>query len=136
VENVVKRVIGNLRLGGKFLVIGLLCLVMCAIPFTLVVLDRVDDHRVARNEQRGMAPARDLLGLVRLTQQHRGLTATMLSGNAAAGEALKGKRAEVDAAVQVRRNRSRRSATRRSSSAPGGSLRTGRRSWLRSTAAL
>ena len=96
-----KRVIGNLRLGSKFLVIGLLCLVMCAIPFTLVVLDRVDDHRVARNEQRGMAPARDLLGLVRLTQQHRGLTATMLSGNAAAGDALKGKRAEVDAAVQV-----------------------------------
>ncbi|HQN13533.1 MAG TPA: methyl-accepting chemotaxis protein [Quisquiliibacterium sp.] len=95
------RVIGNLRLAGKFFLIGLLCLIMCGIPFTLVVLERIDEHRVLRLEQRAMAPARDLLGAVRLLQQHRGLSAGALSGNAAAAAALKEKRVEVEAALGV-----------------------------------
>jgi methyl-accepting chemotaxis protein len=54
---------------------------------------------VATQEEQGLAPARTLLDLIKLTQQHRGLSAVWLGGKADAADARQAKAREVEAAA-------------------------------------
>ena len=75
-------VIHPLRLSQKFILLGLLALVMAALPTGLYFRHTAPIIAAAELENRGLAPMVALQDVVRLTQQHRGLSAGMLSGNA------------------------------------------------------
>ncbi len=76
------RFLDHLRLRTKFAVVALLAVAMATAPATLVLRERLQAIASARTEAAGIAPAGALLKLIRLTQQHRGLSAAMLAGNA------------------------------------------------------
>jgi len=87
--------IQRLHLSHKFLILGLLALFMAAIPTTLYVHGVLDDIAKTRLEINGTAPVIALQKVVQLMQQHRGLSAGMLSGN----EALAARRPGLAAAL-------------------------------------
>ena len=82
------RFLGQLKLAHKFLVLGVIALLMAALPATFAVRDELSIWQAARGEAAGIAPAGHILQLVQLSQQHRGLSANVLGGN----EALQGER--------------------------------------------
>jgi len=89
------RFLAHIRLAHKFLVLGLIALLMVALPATIAVRDEFSAWEAARTEAVGIAPAGHILELVKLTQQHRGLSANVLGGN----EALQGEREKRQAAI-------------------------------------
>ncbi len=89
------RFLAQIRLAHKFLVLGLIALLMVALPATIAVRDEFSAWEAARTEAVGIAPAGHILELVKLTQQHRGLSANVLGGN----EALQGEREKRQAAI-------------------------------------
>lgn len=65
-------------------------------------LARVGQHKQRRQRrQTGLAAVREALACVTAVQQHRGMAAALLNGDAAFGPRLSAKQAEVDAAVQA-----------------------------------
>ncbi len=89
------RFIGQLKLAHKFWVLGVIALLMMALPATVAVRDELAGWQAARTEAAGIAPAGQILKLVQLSQQHRGLSANVLGGNAA----LRGEREQRQTAV-------------------------------------
>jgi methyl-accepting chemotaxis protein len=71
-----------LRLSQKFILLGLLALVMAALPTGLYFSNAAPIIAAAELESSGIAPLLALQDVERLTQQHRGLSAGMLGGNA------------------------------------------------------
>jgi len=91
--------IHNLPLARKFLLVGAIAAVMLAVPSFLAVRDSANTRQLAEREHSGIKPARATLRLVQLTQQHRGLSAGVLAGNAAMVAPRQAKQAEVDQAL-------------------------------------
>jgi methyl-accepting chemotaxis protein len=91
--------ISNLRLAHKFLLVGLIALVMLAVPSALVLQDRIGQWSTARKELAGLPSLNATLSLIRLTQQHRGFSAGMLAGNQAMVEKRQAKQSEVESAA-------------------------------------
>ena len=94
-----RRWVGRLKVWQKFAVLGVLALAMVVPAASMVVwtisgLTRSHDAQLA-----GMKPAADVLTLVQLTQQHRGLSAAVLGGDAGRAPARAEKQSQVDAAV-------------------------------------
>ena len=89
----------TLRVRTRFLLLGLLGLVMAGVPMAMYVQKSLADMDSTRLELGGIAPARDMISLIRLTQQHRGLSALVLGGNAASQADRAAKQKEVEAAV-------------------------------------
>ncbi len=83
--------IQRLHLSRKFMILGLLALLMATLPTVLYVQRALDDIAQARRQAEGTAPVIALQKVVQLMQQHRGMTAGMLSGN----EALAARRPAV-----------------------------------------
>jgi len=71
----------RLSLAQKFLILGLVALVMTAIPSVLYFKKSMSDVAYAQHEDRAMGAVMALNNLVQFTQTHRGLSASMLSGN-------------------------------------------------------
>ena len=92
------ELIDRLSLPGKFVLLALLALTLIAVPTSLYVLSTVEQSRQAQQEARGMPPVMQLLEVVQLTQQHRGLAATVLGGQPNMRKARRSKQAEVEAA--------------------------------------
>jgi methyl-accepting chemotaxis protein len=92
-----RSLIGNLSLSHKFLLIGALAFAMLAVPTTLALRTNIKALQQAHTEQRGLAPARSLVRLVQLTQQHRGLSAALLGGDTTAGDARAKTQTEIEA---------------------------------------
>ncbi len=63
----------RLTLGRKFALLGLIGALLFLVPFAFYAKQAVDLLAVSQQERDGIAPARELLRLVQLTQQHRGL---------------------------------------------------------------
>ncbi|WP_230180677.1 methyl-accepting chemotaxis protein [Aquabacterium sp. CECT 9606] len=70
---------------------------MVAAPMTLVLKAAVGNMNAAQAEQKGVAPARTILNLIRLTQEHRGLSSAVLNGDASKS----GLRQERQGAIDV-----------------------------------
>ncbi len=83
----------------KFCLLGCLALVAAAIPSALYLREMGSAIQISALEARGIAPEGALLHLLRLAQQHRGLSARMLSGDATAATPRQSRQAEVDQAV-------------------------------------
>ena len=94
-----KHLIRQMRLSRKFTLLSLLGLLMVAPPMGYYVADTVQDVRATRSELAGLAPSAAMLRLVRLTQQHRGLTATVLGGKAEAESQRAERQREVEQAL-------------------------------------
>lgn len=91
--------LGNLPLRGKFALVSALAALMLALPSARLLSADWQALQTAQQEARGIEPASALLQWVRLTQQHRGLSAALLAGNEAGAGAQRSKQAEVDAAA-------------------------------------
>ena len=92
-----KRWVGNLKMWQKFALIGVLAVGMVAAPTVLVVRADWSALQTVRAEAAGMAPAGEVIKLIQATQQHRGIAAGLLGGDATARAARDSKQAEVDA---------------------------------------
>ncbi|HJV94788.1 MAG TPA: nitrate- and nitrite sensing domain-containing protein, partial [Albitalea sp.] len=95
-----KHWIANLRMWQKFALIGVLAIGMVTGPTVFMVKEHWALMDAARTEAAGMGPAGDVLRLVQLTQQHRGLTAAVLSGNEKSRPLREARQAEVAQALQ------------------------------------
>jgi methyl-accepting chemotaxis protein len=76
-------ILHRLSLAQKFTTLGLVALLMAALPTALYTRSAWAEFQTAKLEARGTAPTIALQQVVRLAQQHRGLSAGMLGGNAA-----------------------------------------------------
>ncbi len=91
--------LANLSLSRKFLIIALLTLIMVAVPSTLILQLNHDALKFAQAETTGIAPAKAMLQLIKVTQAHRGLSARYLNGDEQAVQLRVEKHAEVDRAL-------------------------------------
>jgi len=91
--------IANLPLRHKFVLLCLLALLMAAAPSALVVRSAVANLAAIESEQEGMQPSRDLLSVIKLMQEHRGLSNAFLSGDASKKPDLAARRDKLGAAV-------------------------------------
>jgi methyl-accepting chemotaxis protein len=73
--------IQRLNLSHKFMALGLLALLMAALPTAIYVQGSMADIARAKKEVDGTGPVIALQKVVQLMQQHRGVSAGMLSGN-------------------------------------------------------
>jgi methyl-accepting chemotaxis protein len=80
-----QRWIANLSFAQKFTLLGLVALLMAGWPSALVIRQAWADLTVLQSEVDGLASAKALIPLIKTTQQHRGLSSGVLSGNAAMG---------------------------------------------------
>jgi twitching motility protein PilJ len=91
--------LSGLKLGKKFQILGVLALVLVLVPFYEVFTTAQTGVETANHELSGFEPAGKLLKVVKLTQEHRGLSAGALAGNEQMAADLVPKKAEVDKAV-------------------------------------
>ncbi len=89
----------RLKFWQKFALIATLMALAAVPPSALLVQRLATELASSQAELSGIAPLGRLLDLVRLTQQHRGLSASLLSGNAAALPERQAKAGEVKAAL-------------------------------------
>ena len=97
------RFIAHLRLWQKFALVSSLALTMMGVSTALALQDRYQIWQSTQDEVSGLPAARQLIKLLQLTQQHRGLSANWLSGNDAIGPTRQTRQNEVDAAAQATR---------------------------------
>lgn len=72
---------------------------MVAAPMALVLKTAVGELNAAKSEQKGVAPARAILNLIRLTQEHRGLSSATLNGDLSKSGLRQERQASIDAAL-------------------------------------
>jgi methyl-accepting chemotaxis protein len=90
------NLIHQISIGRKLLLLGLLVLATVCVPLYLQLKLSRELIAAADSERQGVGPARELMKLVQLTQQHRGLSAGMLGGNDSVSAAREAKKAEVE----------------------------------------
>jgi methyl-accepting chemotaxis protein len=95
-----KSMIDRLKVSHKFLLLGILGTLLLAVPTWLYIGEANKSIGAAESENRGLAPIKSLLELIRFAQQHRGLAALALGGDATAASARQAKRAEVARSAQ------------------------------------
>lgn len=86
----------ELKLPKKFLILGAIAFVLVALPFYQFFQGAQERVAAAERELSGFQPAGTLLELVKLTQEHRGLTAGALAGNQKFAEELGPKKKEIE----------------------------------------
>ena len=94
------KALDRLSLPGKFMLLGLLALTLIAAPAALYLLGALEQGRQATQEAQGMQPVRELLQVIRLTQQHRELSSAVQAGERTLWEARQSKQTEVEGAFE------------------------------------
>ncbi|MEO6279913.1 methyl-accepting chemotaxis protein [Roseateles sp.] len=85
----------SLTISRKLMLLTLLVLVAISIPSAFQVRQAHQLAQAAQSELDGLGPARQLVRLTQLTQQHRGLSAALLGGNDSVQAAREAKNSEV-----------------------------------------
>jgi len=80
--------LNHIKVSHRFLLAGSMSVVLAALPTYHFLRGELSNQAVARAEQVGVSPARDIFALSRLLQQHRGLSNRMLKGDAQASAGL------------------------------------------------
>ena len=91
-----ERIIANLSFRQKFLALGLLLVLLVALPTIDMVRAALNDRAVLRAEKLGLDTSEVLLPLIKATQEHRGLSGAVLLGNVAMMPQRKDRQALVD----------------------------------------
>ncbi|GAB4214803.1 MAG: hypothetical protein Fur007_11690 [Rhodoferax sp.] len=94
-------VLHHMRLAHKFLILGLIALVMALVPAGLYFGRALDDLGHAKTEIAGTEPMLAINEVIRYSQIHRGMSASMLSGNAALEARRPGVRDKLNAAMSI-----------------------------------
>ena len=94
------RFIANLRLGRKLALLGGIAVFVCGTLLTLQVRQALGQLRTIDQELSGLEPLRGLLEVVRLTQQHRSLSSTVLGGKTESEPERTARQVDIDKAVQ------------------------------------
>ncbi|WP_374660323.1 methyl-accepting chemotaxis protein [Inhella sp.] len=92
--------IADLRLARKLALLGVISLIVCGSLLTLQVRQMWGELRTISHELAGLDPVRSLLDVVRLTQQHRGLSASVLGGKTEGEPERAARQAAVEKAMQ------------------------------------
>ena len=87
--------LSSIRIWHKLLFLGVVALVLCAVPTVLYVRGANKEIRDALTEVSGLAPAAELVRIMQPLQSHRGLSAATLSGD----QALVSQRASAEKEV-------------------------------------
>ncbi len=87
----------NLPLRFKFVLLSVVALVMAGAPAVLVLSQSVTLYQGLKVEQAGLKPATQMLQLVRLTQEHRGMSAAILNGDNSKQAARSERQTRIDA---------------------------------------
>ena len=90
---------GSFNIARKFLLLGLLAALAVTVPAGLYWRSAVKELDTVRLEAAGTPSMRALYAAIRVTQEHRGLSAGALAGNAKAQEARPAKANEVGKAL-------------------------------------
>ncbi|MYN05473.1 HAMP domain-containing protein [Pseudoduganella sp. DS3] len=90
--------LGQLKLGHKFMILGLIAALLAIIPAYLYMREAGKVLQAYQGEHEGLPVVVDGLKVVQYTQQHRGLSALVLGGVQAAAEKRRAKQVEADAA--------------------------------------
>jgi methyl-accepting chemotaxis protein len=88
-----------MTISRRFLILMALCLGAVLVPAGLYTRQAMESMAIAAQENQGLGPARALLELIKVTQQHRGLSAVWLGGKSDAADSRQAKAREVDAAT-------------------------------------
>jgi len=91
----------SLQLWKKFALLGVIGLALFGVPTVLYIVSAESVIAHKQQEIAGVVPARALLRTVQLVQQHRGMSAVMLGGNAGMAPQRQGQAQEVDKAFQT-----------------------------------
>jgi len=92
-------VLNRLKLVQKFLILGVVALIMIGVPTALYLAQSFQAVAVAQSEARGVAPLMAMQRVIQFSQQHRGLSSGMLSGNQAMRDRRPGVKDNVDKAI-------------------------------------
>ncbi len=87
------------RISTKLALFGAVGILAVGLPAYFVISDALSRIAAAKVEQSSVEPAKGVLRVLQLTQQHRALTAAVAAGNAALGQARSAKEAEVNDAL-------------------------------------
>jgi methyl-accepting chemotaxis protein len=96
-----KTLLDRLSLVKKFAIFGVLGIALLAAPLFMYFRMSHEIIVAARMEQAGIEPVKALLRVIQFTQQHRGLSANVLGGNAGLEAQRAAKQAETDKAVEA-----------------------------------
>jgi len=89
----------HMTIRQRFALLVLLSGLAIGVPALLQSISAWDELGLVQRESEGLAPARSLLEVVRLAQQHRGLSAAWLAGDASQTANRAAKAAEVERAM-------------------------------------
>ncbi|MCC7081047.1 MAG: methyl-accepting chemotaxis protein, partial [Burkholderiales bacterium] len=92
------KLLGNMRLATKFSILGVLGALLVAASLVPYVRQSMQDIAVASREQSGIEPVKQLLRVVQLVQQHRGLSSVALGGDSGAEPQRAAKQQEIERA--------------------------------------
>ncbi|MGE0329093.1 MAG: methyl-accepting chemotaxis protein [Ramlibacter sp.] len=95
------RFISRMKVLHRFAVIGAIALTATAVPVAMSVVRVYGTMQVAQREADGIAPVRATLLAMQRVQQHRGLSAAVLGGNAAAQADRDAARQEATRALEA-----------------------------------
>ena len=87
--------IANLPLRHKFVLLSIVALLMAGAPSALVLSESVGNLQALKDEDKGLAPSKAMLKLIKLTQEHRGLSAAVLSGDSSKQAVRQERQAQV-----------------------------------------
>jgi methyl-accepting chemotaxis protein len=90
--------LGQLKLGHKFMILGLIAALLAIIPAYLYMREAGKVLQAYESEHEGLPIVVDGLKAVQYTQQHRGLSALVLGGVTTVADKRRAKQAEADAA--------------------------------------
>jgi hypothetical protein len=89
----------KLLLWQKFVILGLIAIVLVVLPFGFYLYGAKSNIDVAQKELEGIKPVTAVLKIVQLTQQHRGLSSLVLGGEESAAVVREAKAKEINDAI-------------------------------------
>lgn len=90
----------KISIRGRFTALMALCALAIVVPSALYTQSGWSLMRFTERETEGLAPARAMIKVIRLAQQHRGLSSAWLSGDESQGAVRAAKAEEVARAVE------------------------------------
>ena len=94
------QIISRFRLWQKFTLVGSIALLMAGVVSLLLMQSYHQGMRTVQAELSGLQPVRDTVALIRLMQQHRGLSSGLLAGNGQLQADQSAKQEEVSQALK------------------------------------
>ncbi|HEX5806269.1 MAG TPA: methyl-accepting chemotaxis protein [Macromonas sp.] len=93
--------IHRLKVTHRFALLGLLALILALVPTVLFVSAAHGSMQAAQREAQGVAPSKAMLKAIQMIQQHRGLSAMVLTGDTAAQPQRLERQGQVEQALQT-----------------------------------